>query len=329
MDIKTRFCNFCRLFGSDAALYFGSVRFFKNMIFLAVVIMILIPALLAARYRHQAVLLSDMLAKSQAEAAALRELDASQAYQPQPAQENESIPAPAEQPAYQTLYPDFYAPQPYSASERHENTVYLTFDDGPSSRTDEILVILEEKDVKATFFVIGQSGPDAEKNLERMRRIAEAGHSIGMHSFSHVYSEVYDSVESCLGSFYENYVQIRDAIGVAPTVFRFPGGSINYYNGGFYQELISEMIRRGFVPYDWNVSSEDATGERLTSEELVGNVIQGMSEKVRGFILFHDSEAKTATVQALGEIIDRLREQGYAFEAITPSTLPVLYGYTY
>lgn len=312
-------------------MYFGSVRFFKNLILLAVIIAILVPTVFAVRYRHQTALLTDMLeqSRSAADAAALRREDTLPDVPNEYEQGFDSVPAPAEQPAYQTLYPEFYAPQPYSATERHENTVYLTFDDGPSNRTDEILEILDEKDVKATFFVIGQSGPDAEINKDRMRKIIEAGHSIGMHSYSHVYQDVYASIESCLSSFYENFVQIREVTGVAPTVFRFPGGSINYYNGGFYQELISEMIRRGFVPFDWNVSSEDATGERMTSEELIGNVMRGMEGKVRGFILFHDGETKPTTVQSLGEIIDRLKEQGYEFEAIMPSTLPVLYGYTY
>ena len=232
----------------------------------------------------------------------------------------------ADPPAYQSLYEDFYAPQPFAATNRVENTVYLTFDDGPSDRTDEVLRILDEKDVKATFFVIGQSDP---VNIERMRKIVAAGHTIGMHSYTHDYNSVYSSVEGFLDEFHRIFVQIREETGVTPTVFRCPGGSINGYDGGFYQEIISEMIRRGFVPYDWNVSSEDAATNRLVPPAtLVDNVVSHSKGEVRSFVLFHDSETKTTTTEALGPAIDRLRELGFEFAAITPDTMPILYSYT-
>ena len=202
--------------------------------------------------------------------------------------------------------------------------MYLTFDDGPSARTDEILSILAEKDVKATFFVIGH---DSEEDLQRLRDIAAQGHTVGMHSYSHQYSRVYASVEDFLGEFNAIFTEIRDTTGIAPTVFRFPGGSINGYNGGMYQELIAEMMRRGFVPYDWNVSSEDAVGKGKTAQQLVDNVMRMMSGVVRGFVLFHDGPDKAATVEALPVVIDRLREAGYRFAAITPETQPVLFPY--
>lgn len=240
---------------------------------------------------------------------------------------HDGVPLAADPPNYQSLYPDFYAPQPYAATERMENVIYLTFDDGPSSRTDEILAVLAEKNVKATFFVTGKS---SQKDLDRMRRIVEEGHTIGMHSYSHIYTTIYASVEDFLGDFYKNFLQIREATGYSPTVFRCPGGSINGYNGGFYMELISEMIRRGFVPFDWNISSEDAVTTHIQSASvLTANVVRGAQGKVRGFVLFHDSEAKTTTPRALGTTIDQLRDMGFEFAAISPSTLPVLYNYEY
>ncbi len=315
-------------------MYFGSVRFFKNLIFLAVCVLILIPTLLAVKYyrlSEQQEVSADVEPPShestiaQSTANAVFEPDGSpQSASPAEDDAGAVLPAAADPPEYQNLYPDFYAPQPYCATERASNTIYLTFDDGPSDRTDEILRVLDEKKVKATFFVIGQSN---EKNLVRMRKIVEAGHTIGMHSYSHDYATVYASVESFLGEFYKNFLQIREATGVTPTVFRFPGGSINGYDGGFYQEIISEMIRRGFVPFDWNVSSEDAVGARESVDDIVNHVVNGAGGKVRGFVLFHDSSAKTTTAQAIGPVIDRLRAMGFDFAAVTPSTLPVLYSY--
>ena len=297
-------------------MYLGSVRFFKNLIFLTVCILILIPTLLAVKYYRQSVTLSeqtqvtddnapqlgspDTVFEPDASPAALSAAPEDAAEPPTGEAAAENILPVADRPAYEDLYPDFYAPQPYGASERVENTIYLTFDDGPSDRTDEILRVLAEKDVKATFFVIGKS--DAA-DLERMRRIV-------------------------LDEFDKNFGQIREATGTTPTVFRCPGGSINGYDGAFYQEILSEMIRRGFVPFDWNISSEDAATSRIqAAATLTANVVRGAQGKVRGFVLFHDSEQKTSTPAALGPAIDQLRGMGFSFAAITPSTMPVLYSY--
>lgn len=327
-------------------LYLGSVRFFKNLIFAAVCILILIPTLLAINFYRQigqgsAVAETPPTAEVAPDDApehnspqSTFEPDRQPAAEPEgemePAQGSESSPADdaplsADPPSYQSLYPDFYAPQPYAATERAEKTIYLTFDDGPSDRTDEVLDVLAEKDVKATFFVTGKTD---EADLARMRRIVEEGHTIGMHSYSHDYSVVYASVEGFLEEFYKNFQQIREATGTSPTVFRCPGGSINGYDGGFYQEILSEMIRRGFVPFDWNISSEDAVTTHVKpASQLAANVVRGASGKIRGFVLFHDSEMKTTTPQALGPAIDQLRSMGFEFSAITPNTLPVLYNY--
>lgn len=312
-------------------LYFGSVRFFKNLILLAVCVLIAVPTIFAVKYHRQAVALA---AVQPAVESVFPLQDAADMFEPELPpdlrQSADGDPSDAEfsadPPAYQSLYDDFYAPQPYGATERVENTIFLTFDDGPSDRTDEVLAVLAEKNVKATFFVTGKSD---EADLERMRRIVAEGHTIGMHSYSHNYSQVYSSVESFLDDFYRNFSQIRDATGVTPTVFRFPGGSINGYDGGFYQEIISEMIRRGFVPFDWNISSEDAASSHIVpAETLADNVVRNAGGKVRGFVLFHDSKMKTTTPAALGPVIDQLRDMGFEFAAITPSTLPVLYSYT-
>ncbi len=321
-------------------MYFGSVRFFKNLILIAVIILILVPTLLAAKFYRQleqgapAGAGTEQVSESGSGGELFEpELGAADSNAgekledaPQSAARPAAEPPSADPPSYQALYPDFYAPQPYGATERVEHTIYLTFDDGPSDRTDEILKVLAEKDVKATFFVTGKS--DAA-DLERMKKIVDQGHTIGMHSYSHDYTQVYSSVESFLDEFYKNFIQIRDATGITPTAFRCPGGSINGYDGGFYQELLSEMIRRGFVPYDWNVSSEDAvTTHILPSATLAQNVVRGVSGKVRGFVLFHDSEKKVSTPAAVAQSIDQLRDMGFTFEAISPSTLPVLYNYT-
>lgn len=115
---------------------------------------------------------------------------------------------------YSSLYPDFYAPQAYSANSAPSKTAYLTFDDGPSGNTDVILQTLQEENVKATFFVVGTT--DAN-NLARMRRIVQEGHTIGMHSYSHSYKKIYASVEAFLKDMYQVFNLIKDTTGVTPT----------------------------------------------------------------------------------------------------------------
>ncbi len=307
-------------------MYFGSVRFFKNLILLAVVAMISIPVLLAIKYHGEAKALAAQSQIVADDAASHGSPDSffepeggggAEGTLPESTEPTEQNPIERnpdvfsnDAPSYQALYEDFYAPEPYHATTRREKTVYLTFDDGPSERTDEILRVLARKNVKATFFVIGQ---DESSNL---------------HSYTHDYNSVYSSVEGFLDEFYRIFCQIRDTTGVTPTVFRCPGGSINGYDAGFYQEILSEMIRRGFVPYDWNVSSEDAaTNRTLPVEELVDNVVSNAGDKVRSFVLFHDSVSKTTSVEAVGPVIDQLRALGCTFEPITPDTMPVLYNY--
>lgn len=302
--------------------YIGSVRFFKNLIFLSICVLIAIPTALAVKY-YRVVSTAQEPAVAEAEPAFAPAVDSMEPFEPY---EDTVVPETTdivseEPPAYQALYPDFYAPQPYEATERVENAVYLTFSDGPSEQTDEILAILAEKEVKATFFVVGCNEEGDER---RLRDIAEQGHTLGMHAYSHDYTKLYASVEDFLSELYKNYEEIIDVAGVGPTVFRFPGGSINAYNAGFYQELIDEMVRRGFVPFDANVSAEDANSGN-TAEELVEHVMSDMAGLKRGVVLLHDSAGKKSTVEALPMIIDQLRGQGYAFLAITPETMPVLY----
>ena len=223
---------------------------------------------------------------------------------------------------YQALYPDFYAPQTYSATSSPDNTAYLTFDDGPSGNTDIILQTLQEENVKATFFVVGTDNAD---NLARMRRIVQEGHTIGMHSYSHSYKKIYASVEAFLKDMYQVFNLIKDTTGVTPTCFRFPGGSINSFNKAVYKDIKAEMIRRGFVPYDWNVSSGDASTTKYTPEQLTGYVLNGIGSKSRIIVLMHDSSSKENTAQAVRQIIIGIREKGFIFAPLDYQTKPILF----
>jgi peptidoglycan/xylan/chitin deacetylase (PgdA/CDA1 family) len=225
-------------------------------------------------------------------------------------------------PAYQKLYPDLYADPP-TEFIIDTGAAYLTFDDGPSEHTESILYILEDYDIKATFFF---SGGDSEEDRRIMKKAADEGHTIGIHSLSHNYTEVYASVESYLEDFYNTYQSVYDATGVKPQIFRFAGGSINNYNRFVYKEIIAEMTRRGFVYYDWNVAGSDAV-EGATWTSIFNNVRDGAKNHVddRAIILLHDT--KTNTVNVVEDVIDELTKMGYHFEPLTHDIMPITFAY--
>lgn len=182
--------------------------------------------------------------------------------------------------------------------------VYLTFDDGPSIYTDDILDILDAYGVKATFFVIGKENAAA---YSRYIRIVEEGHTLGMHSFNHVYSEVYASREAFEADTVKLSNLLEDVTGVKPKFYRFPGGSSNDVSATDMRELASYLGSKGIVYFDWNVSSGDAGKVPLTSDQIVRNSLNGILSRESTVILMHDSAAKYSTVKALPQIIEALQ----------------------
>lgn len=185
----------------------------------------------------------------------------------------------------------------------YPKTMYLTFDDGPSDEnTNKVLDILKEHDIKATFFLVGEN---VEKHPETARRIAEEGHSIGIHCYRHDYGELYESVDSYLEDFEKARNVIYEVTGVETNIFRFPGGSVNSYNKGVYQDIIDEMTGRGYIYYDWNASLEDAV-KKSTPEELVCNARTSTFGRKKVIMLGHDVVYNTTL--CLDEIIEGFPE---------------------
>ena len=200
---------------------------------------------------------------------------------------------------------------------------YLTFDDGPSSNTDRILDILDEYNVKGNFFVIGRF---SDSYKDQYKRIIDEGHVLGMHSYSHIYTEIYESADAFTADL--NHVQyvIYDVTGYVPTIYRFPGGSSNLVSTVDMHEFIDILDKRGIVYYDWNVNSGDADTSLLGKEQIIDNVFTGIKaldspeERNEVMILFHDLSQKTTTVEALPTVIEGLQAQGYVIAPIDDYT---------
>lgn len=225
---------------------------------------------------------------------------------------------------YTNLYPELYA-EPATEFKEKEKTVYLTFDDGPSENTLDILYILNKYDIKATFFM---SGGESERSKEIMKAVADAGHTIGIHSISHDYEEIYGSVESFLADMNNTYECVSEATGTKPQIMRFAGGSINNYNRLVYKQLIAEVTRRGFTYYDWNVSGEDAV-RHASWTSIYNNVLNGIASNStsRAIVLLHDSADKELTVNTLEDIIAALLDDGYSFEPLDNTVKPITFSY--
>ncbi len=199
--------------------------------------------------------------------------------------------------------------------------VYLTFDDGPSKYTEDILDILDEYDVKATFFVLGK---EDGHSVEMLREIARRGHTIGMHSYSHKYADIYQSVEDFSADFYRIYSYILENTGIQSTCYRFPGGSSNTVSDLDMRIFADFLEEREVVFYDWNISSGDAGSTLLDVDTLVENATADISKHGTSIILMHDAASRPTTVEALPEIIENiLAMEDTVILPITEDTTPI------
>ncbi len=195
--------------------------------------------------------------------------------------------------------------------------IYLTFDDGPGKYTEELLEILEKHEVQVTFFVT--NGFSDYQDL--IGKAYEAGHTIGVHSYTHDYSQIYSSTDA----FWEDFNKMEDIIqeqtGVRTNIFRFPGGSSNTisanYSSGIMTELTEQAAEKGYIYVDWNVTSGDA-GDTTDSNVIYDNIMSGIHSTEKSFILCHD--IKKFTVDMIDRFITDALEEGYTFLPISEAS---------
>ena len=195
-----------------------------------------------------------------------------------------------------------------------EKIAYLTFDDGPSNNTHEILDILKQYNIKATFFVLGIQ---VQVFPETTNRIYNEGHYIANHGYSHKYSSIYQSPEQVLNEYNQCNEVVAKTINVPEYnshLFRFPGGSV----GGKYADLKKQAItlldQNNILHIDWNSLTGDSEKANPTEEYLMDNLQKTTEGKNNLVVLMHDAQAKHITVETLPKVIEYLQQQGYTFK---------------
>lgn len=299
------------------------VRLLKRLILISLVSAIMLPILLSVILFVKVDRLNKQL-KTLEEAVAGLTLQQAESFVAEentgelPAESEKEEPADTEAVQQDTVASDIEADTEPSEPVRK---VYLTFDDGPSENTADILDILSAYDVKATFFVNGKEGEWAEEAYQRM---VEEGHTLGMHSYTHRYEEIYASTDAFLADMHRLQDYLYNVTGVRTMYYRFPGGSSNSVDGVGIRKLIQCLQDEGVMYYDWNVSSQDATGVRYTAEELVANCMGSIDKYNTVIILLHDASGKDTTVEALPMLIERIQAMDNTeLLPITDETVPV------
>ena len=206
--------------------------------------------------------------------------------------------------------------------EHNIGTIYLTFDDGPGEHTDRLLDILKKYGVKATFFVTGR-GDDAT-----ILREYNEGHTVALHTFTHDYSYVYSSVENYFADLGQVAARVKNITGVDAKIIRFPGGASNTVSAKYDGKirimsiLTQEVLNRGYVYFDWNVSSNDA-GSATSADAVYTSVVTHLKEGAN-VVLQHD--IKGYSVDAVERIIQYGLTNGYDFKALEKDSPAIRHG---
>ena len=205
--------------------------------------------------------------------------------------------------------------------EQNAKLVYLTFDDGPGKYTEQVLEILDEYDVTATFFMVGEY---MGRQPERVQAVYEAGHLIGCHSTKHAYKEIYQSKDTITADIKEWEKIISWAIGSVPEerVYRFPGGSnCSAISSEKYPELQAAVSEYGYRAFDWTFSNNDLYYADKKEDESLQDYLKRslmLSYRIGGqpkILLVHETVAET--VEMLPWIIKYMRGEGYVFAPIS------------
>ena len=218
-----------------------------------------------------------------------------------------------------------YVPEemtPLVKSKQNQKIAYLTFDDGPSLNTMDILDILDRYHIKATFFVMGNEEPYAKKGYEEMK---SRGHAIALHSYTHDYSIVYKSPESFFQDLNRLEAKLHKEFGTKSRIVRLPGGSNNLLRHQaatrpIINGILQQLSEKGYIYVDWNIDSTDGISPSISEQQIISSVQKGTKGQKHVNILLHDINSMKNTVKALPDIIEYLKKEGYSFDTIDETT---------
>ncbi len=198
--------------------------------------------------------------------------------------------------------------------------VYLTFDDGPGPNTNKLLDILKKNGIKATFFVTGKTD-DFSKEI--YKRIVEEGHTLGMHSYSHVYEEIYASEKAFAQDLDKIYEYLYDVTGVYPKFYRFPGGSSVQDTSVPIEDLISILEERGITYLDWNVISPDIRDSSVGKVRMIKELMSDVQKYETSVVMFYDTQTQPMTIKTLTSFIKKLKKNQYEILPVDENTAPI------
>ncbi|WP_342564442.1 polysaccharide deacetylase family protein [Paenibacillus sp. FSL R7-0345] len=224
--------------------------------------------------------------------------------------------------AFVKQYQDKLKPQAASPAAPSGNngvkgrTLYLTFDDGPSATTVQLLDILDKYEAKATFFMIG---PNMNRYPSQVKRIVKGDHGLGLHGMTHVKDKFYASPSAALAEMNSDNAVLKKISGAETTLIRPPYGSKPYFTKSFRDKVLTQ----GYHLWDWNVDSEDWRYKE-NSDKIYNSVMSQVNKlqasKISPVILMHDQKA---TLKVLPRLLETFKKEGYSFAVITKDLKPL------
>lgn len=216
-------------------------------------------------------------------------------------------------------YVDKDTTQTIANSEPTEKIMYLTFDDGPSKNTEDVLEILKRQGVQATFFVTYEN----PEYVTLIKRASDEGHAIGIHTYSHKYEEIYSGIDAYLEDFRKMSDIISEQTNKSVLFYRFPGGSSNTvskrYQNGIVSDIAHKLGDAGYSYFDWNAHNGDGNPS-LSASSLVNQALKETKDKNVVMMLMHDGSGNKNTVVGLEDLIKEWKKQGYKFKIINNET---------
>lgn len=208
------------------------------------------------------------------------------------------------------------APAPSAESDKPGLTAYLTFDDGPSATTYELLDLLGKYKAQATFFMLGQN---MNKYPSQVKRIVKEKYGLGLHGMTHRKEKFYASPAAALAEMSGSNAVLKKLTGAGTTLIRPPYGSKPYFTKSFRDRVLPQ----GYHLWDWNVDSEDWRYQE-DSDTIYNTVMEQVralkKSKTNPVILMHDQKA---TLKVLPRLLETLKKEGYTFQVLTKDMEPV------